>query len=545
MNKPIMPDHTNVKILEVDKAKLIKTLDELGAKKTRDSTLFIENYNLSASETLETKHANNKLDVKLAPLLNLLRVHRADGHDNMGLTLTLKHDKSTLELLLTSTQASVEVKNEAIYFLPEEKSALEKWLTGEGLKRTAHQEVKRLTFTYDKLQVDFEIKEWPSIPPYVKIEGKNPNTLLQAAKLIGYAEEDLKMINQSELFKRYSASSTYMSFADEETEISHEALVDLVRTVIKCHAPHLIDPEITLIAEHYIHAEYSGKKTHGLRKLCWDVQFYGDRLGRPRLTKDLPSMSLIDGRREIGPLAADLGTKMVIAKAKDNGVAVVGVTGAQRFGVLATWTNKIAEAGLIGVLTTSTEPFTALSETAKGVVGTNPLSISVPYKNTPLVYDAAFSKAPVNMMWLYRLLGQELPDETFLGEKGEYTNDPFRSRYADVFGGSKGSGLAIMLQMLSGPLMGVKSHNSFKEPYENAFFFQAIDPTFFQPMSEFEEQVEDFICFAKQAPLREGYDELHLPGEKSRYNLDKAIKKGKIRVHAGVVGWLEFLGSSK
>lgn len=536
MSKSDMPEYTNTKILEIDKNKLVKTLEDIGAIKTLDTTAIIENYEAHDSEALGIEYTENDLETKLAPIV--------DGMYSMKeFTLALQHDLNTLEFVLIPAD-SVGENHKAALFALSEKETLTAWLTKNGFKRTAHQEVKRIHFTCERPDVDFLIEQWPSIPPYVEITGEDAESIHQAAKLIGYTKSDLTVLSKKELFRRYSASPTYMSFADKETEIAHEDLERLVHLTIKNHAPHLAHPEVKLIADHYIFAEYSGKKTHGLRKLCWDVQFYGDRLGTPQLSKDSPAISLIDGRREIGPLAANLGVETVIAKAKQGGVGIVGITGAQRFGILATWTSKIAEAGLIGVLTTSTEPFTALSETATGVVGTNPLSISIPYKDKPLVYDAALSKAPVNMMWLYRLLGMELPDETFLGEKGRYTNDPFRSKYVDVFGGSKGSGFAIMLQILSGPLMGVKSHDSFKDPYENAFYFQAIDPSFFQPMENFEVLVEDFIRFAKQAPLREGYDGLHLPGEKSRYNLDKAIKAGKIRVHTGVVGWLEFLGSN-
>ena len=532
MSKITMPDYLTAKVLEIDKTKTVKILENLSATKTFDSVILIENYEVHGFDGSNTVLVSDGLVEKLKQIIEKKR-----STESFGLTLRDKAD--TLELLLGGTEATPET---TVTLAASEKHDLKKWLTQNNFKRTSHQEVKQTSFAYQSLDVTFNIETWPSIPPYLEIVGKDRNVILQASSLFGFRESDLITISTKELFKRYSASPVFMSFADKESDITHKTLTNLVHKVIKKHAHYLTEAQVELIANHYILAEYSGKKTHGLRKLCWDVQFYNDRLGDPVVSKDSPSVALLDGQREIGPLAAALGAEIAIKKAKESGVAIVGITGAQRFGVLATWTEMIAKEGLIGVLTTSTEPFTALSETATGVVGTNPLSISVPFKDTPLIYDAAFSKAPVNMMWLYRLLGLNLPDETFIGDKGQYTNDPFRSRYVDVFGGSKGSGFAIMLQILSGPLMGVESHNSFKNPYENAFYFQAIDPSFFQPMKKFEAQVEDFVQFAKQAPLREGYDSLHLPGEKSRYNLDKTIKSGKVRVHTGVVDWLEFLG---
>lgn len=536
MNESNTYDNADAKILEVPKARLLKTLKSIGANKTLDSIVFIERYDVRGFAVSNIAPTEESLAAKLKQIIEGI-------HLTKDITLTLQYDTDSLELFLTPTTTKADHEM-VVSFTPDERTELSDWLIRCGLKRTGHQEVKRMKFTYRPLDVTFVIEEWPSIPPYVKIIGKGNKTILQAAALIGYTENDLHIIGRKELFKRYSASPIYMSFADAETDITHDDLAELVHKAIKNHAPHLTDSEVALIANHYIFAEYNGKKTHGLRKLCWDVQFYEDRLGKPFLSKDSPSMALMDGQREIGPLAVAQGVEIAIKKAKETGIAIVGITGAQRFGVLATWTEMIAKAGLIGVLTTSTEPFTALSETATGVVGTNPLSISIPFKDTPIVYDAAFSKAPISMMWLYRLLGLNLPSETFLGEGGQYTNDPFRSKYVDVFGGPKGSGLAIMLQILSGPLMGIESHKSLKNSYENAFYLQAIDPSFFQPIEKFEAQVDGFIQFAKKAPLREGHNGLHLPGEKSKYNLDKTIKKGKIQVHTGVVDWLAFLGSN-
>lgn len=532
MSEPVVFDRMRTKIVEINKDDVIETLERLGAKKIQDELILIESYSAQNFQISDAKCSEDALEMELASIIDDLKEMKDP-------ILTLHCSPSKLELVLSSDRTY-----KVTSFAPSDKQLLLEWLARKSLKHVKHQEMKRTRYSYSHPDVTFFIEEWPSVPPYVEIETTNEQTTLQAAELIGYTKSSLVNLSQEELFKRYSASSIYMSFVDGNIEITHNDLEKLVQAAIENHAPYLTGFEVKLIADHYILAEYSDKKTHGLRKLCWDIQFYKDRLGKPHLSKNSPSIALMDGQREIGPLAAALGTDTVIQKAKDTGVAIVGITGAQRFGVLATWTQKIAEAGLIGVLTTSTEPFTALPDTAIGVIGTNPLSIGVPFRDTPIVYDAAFSKAPVNMMWLYRLLGMELPDETFIDGSGQYTNDPFRSRYVDAFGGHKGSGLAIMLQILSGPLMGIQSHKSFKDPYENAFYFQAIDPSFFQPIKEFEMQVENFVEFAKKAPLREGHGDLYLPGDKSRYNLDKVIKSEKVKVHSGVVSWLKFLGSN-
>jgi len=522
-------------VLEIDKDAAVTALHNIGAQKIFDSTITTEMYECNKRFEVKPSNENSDLYDRLRLLL--------DG-SQQDIRLELRQEADTLQITLDGSVVNKMKEKPTITAQPSERKAISELFVAHGFNRVSFQQQKRIAYMYEPLNVRYNINTWPSIPTYIEISSNDEDAIAAAACLIGYQEDNLESYDDTELFKWYSASPTYMSFADGEVELTHSKLQNIVHVVIKRHGAHLSKNEIKLIADHYIRAEYSGKKTHGLRKLCWDVQYYSDRLGIPKLVKESPALALFDGQYEIGPIAADLGVREVIQRATKNGVAIVGITGAQRFGTLATWTAEIAKAGLIGILTTSTEPFTALPETAKGVIGTNPLSISVPYKSMPIVYDAALSKAPVNMMWLYRLLGLELPGETFIDSTGHYTKDPFTSRYVDVFGGAKGSGLALMLQLLSGPLMGMATHTSFSDPYENAFYFQAIDPTVFQTREQFEKQVEGFIEFARQAPLREGVSDLHLPGETSRRTLEHTQKQQTVRIHAGVAGWIEFLGGN-
>lgn len=403
----------------------------------------------------------------------------------------------------------------------------------------------RTSFWLTTHDAQVSVMSWPGMPSYVQIEAANPDSHAEIATLLGRDPSEIQSVTQAELFERYSLTPEYIHFGEGEIEVETAHLEKTAKDLIIKRAPHLNEEEVELIARHYLDAEYAGKRTHGLRKLCWDSQYYHQRDPQgPTIVKEKGAIAQIAGNKEIGPIAANKCVEMVIAKAQENGIASVAMTGSQRFGVLATWTKKIADAGLVGLLTVSTEPFTALHETATGVVGTNPLSIAVPYKNTHLVYDAAFSKAPVNTIWHNKLLGIELPEDTFLDKTGNFTTDPFYASTVNVFGGSKGSALAVMLQALSGPMLGAASHKAFSNPYENGFYVQAIDPEFFGGKEVFEAQMAELVNSIKQAPLKQGYTEILLPGERSQKTAEQITQKGSIVLHRNVWELLRFLQES-
>ena len=70
-----------------------------------------------------------------------------------------------------------------------------------GLKPKSCQENRRTSFAIGTVQ--FELDEWPWIPPYLEIEGQSKDDVLRVAKLLGYAEEQLTGENTIKVYARH------------------------------------------------------------------------------------------------------------------------------------------------------------------------------------------------------------------------------------------------------------------------------------------------------------------------------------------------------
>jgi delta1-piperideine-2-carboxylate reductase len=89
--------------------------------------------------------------------------------------------------------------------------------------------------------------------------------------------------------------------------------------------------------------------------------------------------------------------------------------------------------------------------------GTNPMAFAWPrHEKPPLVFDQASSACARGEIQLRLRDGRPLPDGWAIGPDGKPTNDPAEALAGAQlpFGGFKGSNIAMMVELLAGPLLG-------------------------------------------------------------------------------------------
>ena len=101
------------------------------------------------------------------------------------------------------------------------------------------------------------------------------------------------------------------------------------------------------------------------------------------------------------------------------------------------------------------------------------------------------------------------------------------------FGGHKGYGLAMMVEMLSGVLAGagmlsgVNSWNTVPgRDADTGHFFMTINPAFFGGLDNFTSRMESVITELISAPKAEGVAKIYYPGELEFISEAKAIANG-------------------
>ena len=209
-------------------------------------------------------------------------------------------------------------------------------------------------------------------------------------------------------------------------------------------------------------AERDGSLSHGLFRLPAYVS--GLKSGkingkaRPVISKLTPSVVKADGKNSLAPMVLKYGIPELVKAAKENGVAVLAITNSHHMAAMWPETEAIAEQGLVAFACTSYKPAVAPAGAIKPLFGTNPISFAWPRKNKPpVVYDMATASMAMGEVQVAKREGHKVPIGTGLNKDGKETTDPGEIADGGVllpFGGYKGSGIAMMVELLAGALVG-------------------------------------------------------------------------------------------
>jgi LDH2 family malate/lactate/ureidoglycolate dehydrogenase len=294
-----------------------------------------------------------------------------------------------------------------------------------------------------------------------------------------------------------------------------------------------------IVADNLVMANLRGVDSHGVARLPTYVERvlrgYIDPQGPIEIVKEHGATALIDAHNNFGQVAAMHAVKLVAEKIKKLGVSCVGVRNANHFGMAAYYVLKLAEKGLIGIALSNGPPAIAPWGGKKPMLGTNPLCIGFPMgKGDAIILDMAISTVARGKIRLAALKGEKIPEGWAFDENGNPTTDPVAALKGTLapIGGPKGYGLALALDLLCGLVMGssylqnVKALDDFSGPSGTGFFIEAIDVEAFIPYREYEEKIAEYVKAVKDCPKREGVNEIFLPGEIEKREMERRAKVG-------------------
>ena len=282
------------------------------------------------------------------------------------------------------------------------------------------------------------------------------------------------------------------------------------------------------IADSLLFCNLRGIDSHGIMRFPIYLQRLkegGTKL-KPKISilKEKPASVLLDGDNGMGQVVGVFATKLAIEKAKEVGACFVGVRGSSHYGAASFYSIKIAKANMIGFSGCNTTPIMAAWGGAKRVIGNNPLSIAVPYQEgQPVALDIAMSKVAGGKVRLAAINNQTIPKGWIIDRYGKETENP--NDYSEggallPFGEHKGYGLAVIMEILSGALVGAGMLRKipiyikeFKKPLNIGHCFAAIDIESFMDLEEFTKRVNWINQEIKSSPLSEGSKGVFIPGE--------------------------------
>ena len=177
----------------------------------------------------------------------------------------------------------------------------------------------------------------------------------------------------------------------------------------------------------------------------------------PTVERLAPSVVRVHGDRGFAPLALEIGRAPLAKAARETGMAALAITRTHHFAALWPETQALAELGFVAFAFTSSPPYLAASGGKKPFFGTNPMSFAWPRRDKPpMAFDQASAAMARGEVQIHLRDKKKVRDGVGIDADGNPTNDPAEIlKGAQLpFGGYKGGSIAMMVDLLAGPLIG-------------------------------------------------------------------------------------------
>lgn len=295
------------------------------------------------------------------------------------------------------------------------------------------------------------------------------------------------------------------------------------------------------VARSLVLSNLVGHDSHGIIRL---VEYSGwVREGkiipdaRPSLAWQKEATALVDGGWGWGQSAAALATETVIVGARELGTATVVLSRTNHVGRLGEYVDLISQAGMMGISFCNTGGMVVAPHGGvKKVLGTNPFAWATPGVNGHnLVLDFSTAVVAAGKVVLAAMSGEEIEPGALIDKDGNPS-----TKAADLeaggallaFGGHKGSGLSVLIDMAAGMLSGNLPAAISQSGYGNGTVLIALDISRYVGLDIFASIAEQFATVMHGATPPNGSPVL-LPGELEAMTKSDRKEKG-ITITAGV-----------
>lgn len=207
--------------------------------------------------------------------------------------------------------------------------------------------------------------------------------------------------------------------------------------------------------------ERDGCKSHGVFRV--EVVLKTLKAGKvrgdaePSLVAAEGAVVRVNGQGGFANAAFALGLPKLAETAGRQGLAALVINDATHFAALWPEVEALTEQGLAGIVMCPSYATVAPWGGTEPLLGTNPLAFGWPRPGSePFVFDFATSIVARGEIELYRRAAKPLPEGWALNAQGEPTTVPEEALGGAMlpFGGHKGSGISIMIELLAGIMIG-------------------------------------------------------------------------------------------
>lgn len=228
---------------------------------------------------------------------------------------------------------------------------------------------------------------------------------------------------------------------------------------------------------------------------------------------------------------------MTIELAKKSPVVITTVSHSDHYGAAGLYAMRCADAGLVGYSMSNTCPMIAITGSSTKGIGNNPFAYAAPgRKYRGVLFDVCMSVVASGKVQIAHAEGKKIPFGWIIDKDGNPTDDPgeiYKNGTFLPFGGHKGYGFAVMVEMMTSTLAGagmmgeVRSWNKTPGRESNTgHCFMAMNPEFFGGLEQFRSRMDEMIDNLTSLPRVPGCDKIYYPGEIEFEHEAEALEKG-------------------
>ena len=275
----------------------------------------------------------------------------------------------------------------------------------------------------------------------------------------------------------------------------------------------------------------------------------GTITARPAITFERtgPSTGIVDGDDGLGHVVMHYACDRAVELARESGSGAVAVRRSSHFGMTGYHIGRIVERGYIGLAMTDTDAFLIPFGARKAFFGTNPIAIGFPTIGIPVILDMATTSIPYGKIAIAKTEGRPIPPDWGFDEQGNPTTDPHRIAGLHPIAGPKGSGLAMVIDILCSVLTGMpwgphinRMYTDLGEPRRLGHFAQALDVERWMPLDVFKGRLAEMLREFGELPPAEGFERVYYPGQIEGEQRQRRAAEG-IPVDPGLYAEMEAL----
>ena len=296
------------------------------------------------------------------------------------------------------------------------------------------------------------------------------------------------------------------------------------------------------VAELMTEADLTGADAHGVFRLPQYVRRLrgGGVNARPdiRVERTAPATAIVDGDNGMGHLVMAQAADTAVSLARETGFAWVGARRSNHAGAAGVYAALPLAHDMVGIYSVvASANHMAVWGGIETLLGTNPIAFAIPAgEEAPVVLDIATTVVSYGTVKNYRLQGKEMPEGWMVSKKdGLPLTDPARSAEGLLapIGTYKGSGLALVLGLLAGPLNGAAFGRDVFDFNDNdvdacntGHFIIALDIARFTPLATFRSEMDRHLRDLRTSRPLPGVDAVRLPGQERRARREDRLRHG-------------------